>query len=593
MKPSAVVLAVAAAATLAFAAPADAASCSYVAGAKTVVVSLAGGSDVVSLDRGPNGAIYDGGSPCPAGATVNNTNAIFIRDTTPNKDGDDFVGIDLSGGRLGPGYTSEGSVPTSEIEIQLYLEGGDNFVYVSGTDGPDYLSLGRFTQNNGDPVNGIDLNPADETPSNADADVIFEPAIPVNDKRNETLDVAGGPGDDTIDESGGPGFDGPLMVDTTIDGGAGDDHLAGGGGNDTLYTDPGDDTLDGGNGIDLATYGSSPNGVNIDLGNSGQQDTGAFGKDRLSHVENLGGSAHDDVLTGNDRINWLSGGVGDDILAGRGDSDGLDGGPGTDTVSYRVPPPGATTGVTVDLAKTLQQNTGGAGTDTLENDENVWGSPFADTLDGDGGPNSIAGFEGADSVNGHGGDDELAIRDGEADQATCGPGTDRVIADQQGVDSIFSDCETLDFAPFVPPDPGSDPGTTPPPGTDPGPPPGPPADTVAPVLDKLTLSPGTLGRVRHGRRASGTVIAYTLSEPASVTFAVARCTRVRGRACRRWKQVRGKLTAQGRPGLNTLRFRGKLAGKLLARGRYRLTATARDAAGNRSVRRVKRFRVVR
>src|SRR3954447_2082002 len=166
MKPIATVLAVAAAAILASASPADAASCSLVG--KTVVIKLAFPSDVVSLNRGPNGAIYDGGSPCPAGATVNNTDAIFIRDTTPNRDGDDFVGIDLSGGPLGPGATIKGTVATSEIPVELYLEGGTNFVYVTGGDGPDDIRLGRYLDNNSDHQNAIDLNAGAETAANAD-----------------------------------------------------------------------------------------------------------------------------------------------------------------------------------------------------------------------------------------------------------------------------------------------------------------------------------------------------------------------------------------------------------------------------------------
>src|SRR3954451_17973819 len=118
MKPIATVLAVAAAAILASASPADAASCSLVG--KTVVIKLAFPSDVVSLNRGPNGAIYDGGSPWPPGATVNTTDAIFIRDTTPSRDGDGFVGIDLSSVPLGTCCSIKGTVATSEIPVLLF-----------------------------------------------------------------------------------------------------------------------------------------------------------------------------------------------------------------------------------------------------------------------------------------------------------------------------------------------------------------------------------------------------------------------------------------------------------------------------------------
>ena len=36
----------------------------------------------------------------------------------------------------------------------------------------------------------------------------------------------------------------------------------------------------------------------------------------LSGIENLNGSAFDDVLTGNSGVNVLNGGAGDDLLAG-------------------------------------------------------------------------------------------------------------------------------------------------------------------------------------------------------------------------------------------------------------------------------------
>src|SRR4051794_8952558 len=183
MKPIAIVLAVAAGAILASAAPADAASCNYVAAAKAVVITLSNASDAATLRRGPNGEISAGASPCPARATGNNTNVIFIRDNTPNKDGDDFVGIDLSGGPLGPGATIKGSVETSEIPVDLYLEGGKNFVYLTGSDGPDDIRLGRHLAANSEYMNAIDLNAGSETDANADADVFFQPAYPSTTRR--------------------------------------------------------------------------------------------------------------------------------------------------------------------------------------------------------------------------------------------------------------------------------------------------------------------------------------------------------------------------------------------------------------------------
>jgi hypothetical protein len=468
-----------------------------------------------------------------------------------------------------------------------------------------------------EPSPGINLNAGPESdPSKvADADVTFEPANPLNDPANETLQIDGDFGGDTISAAGGPGFDGPLKPAITLFGGPGNDRLTGGAGSDTLYADAGDDVLDGGNNFDIATFETSPNAVNLDLGNAQPQDTGALGKDQLSHVESLKGSQYDDVLTGNDGANGLFGGAGNDLLTGRGGAgDGIDGGPGTDTASYRLPPAGETRGVTVDLGKDVSQQTTGAGFDTLTSIENLWGSPFADVLTGDTGPNTLVGWQGSDSLSGKEGADVMAVRDGTADQVTCGPGADQVIADTQGTDSIFSDCEMVDFAPFVPPPPGSDPGTSPPPGTDPGtsPPPPPATDTVAPLLDRLGLKPASFSlkarRVGKRLRRGGTEISYRLSETAAVTFGVQRaavgrrkgrrCVAVTsknrgGRACRRWTGVRGALLHAGLPALNRLHFAGRIGGRPLGPGRYRLTAVARDGAGNRSVRRLAGFSVLR
>ena len=47
-------------------------------------------------------------------------------------------------------------------------------------------------------------------------------------------------------------------------------------------------------------------------------------------------------------------------------------------------------------------------------------------------------------------------------------------------------------------------------------------------------------------------------------------------------KVAGSFVRSGKNGLNRFRFTGRLRGRKLARGRYRLVAATRDAAGNRS-----------
>jgi hypothetical protein len=77
----------------------------------------------------------------------------------------------------------------------------------------------------------------------------------------------------------------------------------------------------------------------------------------------------------------------------------------------------------------------------------------------------------------------------------------------------------------------------------------------------------------------GTRISYNLSEAASVRF------RIVG--------LRGAFVRQGKPGSNSFRFRGRLRGRRLKPGRYRLRVTATDAAGNSSPVRYVRFRILR
>ncbi len=197
------------------------------------------------------------------------------------------------------------------------------------------------------------------------------------------------------------------------------DVLRGLGGDDILDGRGGDDLLDGGAGRDTASYATALGGVTVDLTIRGAQNTGAAGLDTLLSIENLIGSAAADRLTGDEGANVLSGGAGDDILDGGDGDDVLDGGGGSDTASYAS----AKTPVTVDLAITAPQKTGGSGRDTLVSLENLIGSAQGDVLRGDFGANRIDGGKGADKLDGAGGRDVL-IGGAGADTLTGGLGAD-------------------------------------------------------------------------------------------------------------------------------------------------------------------------
>lgn len=212
--------------------------------------------------------------------------------------------------------------------------------------------------------------------------------------------VYGNAGTDTLYGNAG---DDSLFGNTdndTLYGDSGNDMLAGGQGDDVIYGGSGDDFIEGGLGNDLvnggtgfntATYAFATGAVTVTLGNpvgnlTGVGTTsGAAGVDTLVNIQNVLGGNFDDVITGDTANNTLTGNAGNDTLGGGagndlidgGDGDDLmDGGAGVDTVTYAL----ATSGVTVDLALTTQQATGGSGADTLNGFEAVIGSAFNDTL---------------------------------------------------------------------------------------------------------------------------------------------------------------------------------------------------------------------
>ena len=78
----------------------------------------------------------------------------------------------------------------------------------------------------------------------------------------------------------------------------GKDRLLGGDGEDTLDGGAGNDLLDGQEGADSATFAAATTGVTVNLANGSA--TGQ-GTDKTAGVENVVGSAHNDILTGGGR----------------------------------------------------------------------------------------------------------------------------------------------------------------------------------------------------------------------------------------------------------------------------------------------------
>ncbi len=215
----------------------------------------------------------------------------------------------------------------------------------------------------------------------------------------------------TINGTGGDDILSGLGGNDTLNGLGGNDRLLGGDGNDLLSGGLGDDILDGGAGTDTVTYAGQAESVTVSLAVTTAQATGMAGSDQLINVENLIGGNGNDVLTGNADANNLNGGAGDDFITGGAGNDTLAGGTNGsagDTVNYAD----AISRVTVSLASTSAQVTGGAGRDSISGFENLVGSSFNDVLTGNSGNNVIQGGAGADRIIGGDGRDYLYGGDG-------------------------------------------------------------------------------------------------------------------------------------------------------------------------------------
>lgn len=307
-------------------------------------------------------------------------------------------------------------------------------------------------------------------------------------------ELAGTPGDDVIAAGAG---------DDTISGEGGKDLICGEGGDDTLEGGPGDDTLEGGGGYDSADGGPGADEFNVERVDYSSAigpmeidlDTmRAFGPDGMELVHSaydaigssfddtiyatfiggtLDGGAGEDELVGSSVDDILIGGLGYDTMRGAGGDDQLIAQGGGDAVKYTYAP----SSVDVDLAEGIAI---GEGTDTLSGVNEVYGSPYDDTLrgaappggqveflygdegddliEGRGGPDllngaigddTVVGGAGPDDLRGGAGADSMLAQDGEVDLVDCGDDADpEALVDP--VDAVTG-CEIVGTPPEEPP----------------------------------------------------------------------------------------------------------------------------------------------
>ncbi|MGK9169221.1 hypothetical protein KXR53_23100 [Inquilinus limosus] len=191
-----------------------------------------------------------------------------------------------------------------------------------------------------------------------------------------------------------------------IGGELGNDTIVGNGGGDSLSGEAGDDNLDGGDGNDRLVGGAGVDTIHGGIGNDSI--------DGGSESDVIFGEAGDDTIYGGFDSDQIDGGDGNDYIEGAAGADAITGGAGIDTAVYsRSFGP-----VNVNLA--AGTGTGGdAAGDTLTGIEQVVGSNFNDSLEGDAGNNTLwggagddllAGGVGADLLKGGGDSDTFAYR---------------------------------------------------------------------------------------------------------------------------------------------------------------------------------------
>ncbi|WP_263833874.1 beta strand repeat-containing protein [Sulfurospirillum oryzae] len=335
------------------------------------------GGDVIGTLAGWDTVDYSADS---AGVTVNLTAGTAI---------DGLGGTDtLSGFSRVLGSNFNDTLTGSAIADELRGSGGDDWFVM--TAGNDTIYGGTTSQTNGDTVDfinastaGVVVNLATSSASGADIGT---------DALYEIENISGSNFNDTITgDSNNNTLVGRALGDTILAGAGadiiyGDDNLLNGNfdgsqtGNDFLYGQDGNDTLYGGLGNDSLWGGNND--------------------------DTLYGGTGDDYLNGESGINTLYGNEGNDTfeLNVTTATNTITGGNGTDTLNFYNA--GA---ITIDLALTSAQATGGGGSVTLlDSIENISGSNSgADIIAGNASNNTILGNAGNDSLFGAAGDDSI------------------------------------------------------------------------------------------------------------------------------------------------------------------------------------------
>ncbi|MCS6622547.1 Ig-like domain-containing protein [Roseibacterium beibuensis] len=325
-----------------------------------------------------------------------------------------------------PGVTLTG---TGEADALSGHRGGDTLAGLAGDDvlegleGDDLLDggLGADTLNGGagqDTAVFAGLRSAYTIRQNADGTFI----VTGPDGTDTLTDVEFAQFSDQTERLIGETRTGTAAADV-LEGTAWGDILTGLNGDDILRGGAGADVLTGGAGVDTADYSTASSGMRAQLNTGVASNDGDGGADTLSGIENLIGSAFNDLLIGDANVNVLRGGLGTDVLIGLAGNDVLWGGAGATNQLQG--------GVGDDLYVLEANDTvvefAGEGTDTVEAriDAYVLGNHIENLT-----------FTGAGAFTGTGNSSNNVITGGAGDDVLRGRGGADVLVGGGGIDTV-------------------------------------------------------------------------------------------------------------------------------------------------------------
>lgn len=202
------------------------------------------------------------------------------------------------------------------------------------------------------------------------------------------------------------------LFDDTLTGNAAANFIEGSAGDDTIDGGAGNDIMEGNDGSDLyfvSDLGDVVRETNRHRFVGGEDTVKSFITTAMSGTGYVLGDFVENLHIGTTAAANGSGNNFDNEIVANVGNNVLDGASGNDTISFRLAVAGVV--ASIDAAAVAPQATGGSGTDTLLNFENIEGGSGNDSLTGSAAGNWISGGAGADTLVGGLGADTYEVDD--------------------------------------------------------------------------------------------------------------------------------------------------------------------------------------